>query len=120
MIGIVLITVGIAVLGIHGDGYRTAAVESDEFGTCYDYSEDAAPVRVDCQIKIVEQVVFIGIVVALVGSGIGALIKGITGDWDSRVRPGEMVGPGRRGNAGGDDTNGGGSGAGSGERRGVG
>lgn len=97
LIGVVLIFVGFMVLGVFGDEYRAATVESDEFGSCYYYSDNAEPVKVSCDAKIGEQMAFFGLVVAFIGAGVVALIKGIRGDWDSRVRPEEMLGPTRRG-----------------------
>lgn len=98
LVGVVLIFAGFIVLGAFGNEYRAATIESDEFGSCYYYSEGAEPVSVDCDDKIGEQMAFFGLIVALVGAGVAALFKGMRGDWDSRVRPGEMLGPSRREN----------------------
>ncbi len=95
MVGIALIFAGFIILGVFGSGYQSAVVELDEFGTCYAYSEDAEPVPVSCEIKMGEQAALFGVVVAFIGAGIASLIKGARGDWDSRVRPEDMVGPDR-------------------------
>lgn len=93
LIGIVLVFVGFIILGTLGAEYRFAAIEADEFDTCYRYLEDAAPVRVNCADKVGEQVALFGVVVAFVASGVVLLIRGLRGNWDSKVRPEDMVGP---------------------------
>jgi len=37
MIGIALIFVGFIILGVFGPDYQAATLESNEFGTCYEY-----------------------------------------------------------------------------------
>lgn len=96
MIGIVLIFVGFIILGIFGNEYRLATIEADEFGTCYRYLDNAEPVKVSCADKIAEQIALFGIVIIFIGSGIISLIKGVRGNWDSKVRPEDMVGPKNR------------------------
>lgn len=93
LIGIVLVFVGFMILGTLGTEYRFATIEADEFGTCYRYLEDADPVSVSCADKVGEQVALFGIVVAFIVSGVIFLIRGIRGNWDSKVRPEDMVGP---------------------------
>ena len=100
MIGIGLIFVGFVVFGIFGGNYQSASIESDEFGTCYRYSEDMEPVSVSCADAMAEQAGFLGAIAALIAAGIAALVKGVRGDWDSKVRPEDMVGP----SSGGDDA----------------
>ncbi len=95
IIGIVLIFVGFLILGVFGQNYQAATLESNEFGTCYEYSENAPPVKINCSFKIFDQTLFFGIVVGFIVSGIIALIKGVKGDWDNRVKPEDVVGPGK-------------------------
>lgn len=116
MIGIGLIFAGFIVLGVFGGNYQSASIESEEFDTCYRYSEDMEPVSVSCADAMAEQAGFLGGVTALIAAGIAALVKGARGDWDSKVRPEDMVGPsGRGGDAAGhheDEDKDGGSGKG--------
>ena len=112
MIGIGLIFAGFIVLGVFGGNYQSASIESEEFDTCYRYSEDREPVSVSCADAMAEQAGFLGGVTALIAAGIAALAKGARGDWDSKVRPEDRVGPsGRGGDAagrhGGEDKDGG-------------
>jgi len=104
IIGIVLIFVGFLILGVFGHNYQAATFESNEFGTCYEYSEDLPPVKIDCSFKILDQTVFLGIVLGFIGAGIIALIKGVKGDWDNKVKPEDMVGPGGKQNENSDDS----------------
>ena len=48
IIGIVLVFAGFLVLGAFGHNYQAATFESNEFGTCYEYSENLPPVEIDC------------------------------------------------------------------------
>ena len=48
MIGIALIFVGFIILGVFGQDYQAATLESNEFETCYEYSDEKAPVEIDC------------------------------------------------------------------------
>ena len=98
IIGVALVFVGFIVLGVLGENFHTAALESNEFGICYEYSDDKAPVKIDCSIKVAEQTMFFSIVVGFIGAGIISLIKGVKGNWDNKVNPKDMVGPGRREN----------------------
>jgi len=93
IIGIVLVFAGFLVLGVFGHNFQTATFESNEFGTCYEYFDEKPPVEIDCSIKIFEQTVFFIAVVSLIGAGIISLVKGVKGDWDSKVKPEDMVGP---------------------------
>ena len=95
IIGAALIFAGIIILGALGGDFNSAAVESGEFDTCYEYSDENPPVEVDCADKILGQTLFFSLIIALIGAGAAAMIKGMRGDWDSRVRPEDMVGPGR-------------------------
>ena len=94
MIGIGLIFAGFVVFGIFGGNYQSASIESEEFGTCYRYSEGMEPVSVSCADAMAEQAGFLGGIAALIAAGIASLVKGVRGDWDSKVRPEDMVGPG--------------------------
>jgi len=105
IIGIALTFVGFLVLGMFGHDYQAATIESDQFGTCYKYSTDMPPLEINCLSKIFDQTVFFGIIIIFIGSGIVALIKGIKGDWDSKVNPEDMVGPSRNQNEDSEDNN---------------
>ncbi len=102
ILGIVLVFVGFVVLGGFGHNYQAASLESNEFGTCYEYSDDSPPVEINCSFKTFDQTVFFGIVVGFIGAGIISLIKGMRGDWDNKVKPEDIVGPG--GNQNSDDS----------------
>ena len=104
IIGIALIFVGFVVLGGFGQNYQAATFESNEFGTCYEYSENLPPVEINCSFKIFDQTVFFGIVVSFIGAGIIALIKGVKGDWDNKIKPEDIVGPGKKQNDDSDDN----------------
>ena len=104
LIGAVIVFAGFLVLGIFGENYQASNIESDEFGTCFDYSEDAEPVPIDCSAKMFDQSVFFGIVIGLIGFGAIALVKGVRGDWDSKVKPEDMVGPSKDNRADGSDS----------------
>lgn len=96
MVGIALIFVGFIILGVFGHEYQTASIESNEFGTCYEYHEDGPPTEINCSFKVFDQTIFFALVIGFIGSGIIALIKGVRGDWDNKVNPQDMVGPSRR------------------------
>ena len=104
MIGIALIFVGFIILGVFGHNYQAATLESTEFGTCYEYSDDREPIEINCSVKIVDQALFFALVVGFIGAGIIALIKGVKGDWDNKVKPEDMVGPGRSENGNSEDS----------------
>ena len=94
LIGVVLIFIGFGVLGVFGGDYRAGTFEADEFGTCYEYSDEAPPKEINCSYKIFDQTIFFGVVLALIAGGVISLIKGVKGDWDNKVKPEDMVGPG--------------------------
>jgi len=94
IIGIVLVFVGFLILGVLGQNYQAATLESNEFGTCYEYSDNLPPVEINCSFKIFDQTLFFALVVGFIGAGIISLVKGSRGDWDNRVKPEDMVGPG--------------------------
>ena len=95
LIGVAVIFVGFLILGIFGENYQASNIETNEFGNCFEYFEDKEPIPVDCSEKSSEQNLFFGAVIALIVAGIIALIKGVRGDWDSKVKPEDMVGPSR-------------------------
>ncbi len=94
IMGVVLVFVGFIILGTFGHNYQAATLESNEFGTCYKYSENNPPVEISCSFKIFDQTLFFTLVIGFVGAGIIALVKGVKGDWDNKVKPEDMVGPG--------------------------
>ncbi len=93
IIGIVLIFVGVIVMSSFGHDYQAASIESDEFGVCYEYFDDMPPVEIGCDSKTFNQTLFFGAVIGFIGAGVIALIQGVRGNWDSKVRPEDMVGP---------------------------
>ena len=99
IIGISLTFFGFLVLGVFGHDYQTAHIETSQFGDCYQYFDNKEPVAIDCPSKIFEQGLFFGIVLTLIVGGTISLIKGIRGDWDSKVSPEDMVGPGNNKNS---------------------
>jgi len=94
MLGIGLIFAGFIILVIFGTAYFDPIIEIQEFENCFEYFEDKPPVPIDCDIKLQGKIMFTGLVFALVGAGIVALIKGVKGRWDQDVKPEDMVGPG--------------------------
>ena len=98
IIGIALIFVGFIILGGFGHEYQAATLESNEFGTCYEYSDNTAPIEVNCSYKVFDQTIFFTLVIGFIVSGIIGLIKGVKGDWDNKVKPEDMVGPGNNNN----------------------
>ena len=93
IIGVALIFAGFLIVGILGEDHYAASIEAEAFDDCYKYSEDRAPIKVDCKVKTQEQLVFFGIVIAIIASGVIMLLKGIRGKWDNEVKPEDMVGP---------------------------
>ncbi|MGY5147836.1 MAG: hypothetical protein ACW9W4_07545 [Candidatus Nitrosopumilus sp. bin_7KS] len=98
IIGIALVFVGFLILGIFGENFQAATLESNEFGTCYEYSDNSPPVEINCSFKIFDQTVFFGFILGFIAAGILSLIKGVRGDWDNRVKPEDIVGPGNNQN----------------------
>lgn len=92
--GIILVFIGFILLGIFGDNFQASTIEADQFGTCYEYSEDKPPIEINCSFKTFDQTIFFTIVLAFIVVGIIALIKGMRGDWDNKVKPEDVVGPG--------------------------
>lgn len=94
MIGIALIFAGFLIFGIFGQKYYNVAIQAQEFGDCYDFSEDGKQIKIDCNISLQNQILFFGFVVGLIGLGVFFLIKGVRGKWDQDVKPEDAVGPG--------------------------
>ncbi len=94
LIGIGLIFAGFIILGIFGSQYFVNTLEAEEFGECFEYFDDKEPIPVDCDVKMLQKTMFFLFVIALIGVGIVALIKGMKGRWDQDVKPEDMVGPG--------------------------
>ncbi len=98
MIGIALVFGGFIILGVFGHNYQAATLESNEFGTCYEYSNEEAPIEINCSFKIFNQTLFFALIIGFIGAGIIALVKGVKGNWDNKVKPEDMVGPDRKDN----------------------
>jgi len=86
MIGIALIFVGFIILGVFGHDYQAATLESNEFETCYEYSDEDAPIEINCSVKILNQTLFFALIIGFIGAGIIALVKGVKGNWDNTIR----------------------------------
>lgn len=93
IIGITLIFAGFLLFGILGSNFQTANIEMNEFGDCYEYSDNSEPVAINCSYKVFDQTLFFAVVIALIVGGIISLVKAARGDWDSKVKPEDMVGP---------------------------
>ena len=93
ILGIALIFVGFIILGAFGHEYQAATLESNEFGTCYEYFEDKPPAKINCSFKIMDQTLFFGLILGFIISGIISLVKGVKGDWDNKVTLDDMTGP---------------------------
>ena len=96
IIGIVLVFAGFVILGIFGDQFKAATIESNEFGTCYEYFNDKPPMEINCSFKVFDQTVFFGIIIGFLGAGVISLVKGVKGDWDNKINPEDVVGPNRK------------------------
>ncbi len=94
MIGIALIFAGFLIFGIFGHEYYNAAIQAEEFGDCYEFSDDGKQTKVDCDIVLQNRLLFFSLVISLIGLGIFFLIKGVRGKWDQDVKPEDNVGPG--------------------------
>ena len=99
IIGIALIFAGFLTFGILGESYQTANIEMNEFGDCYDYSNNAEPVPINCSYKVFDQTLFLALVIGLIIAGIISLVKAARGNWDSKVKPEDMAGPSNDHNA---------------------
>ncbi len=95
LVGIATIFAGFLVLGVLGSTHADpAAMEASEFGVCHRYHEDGPPEEVDCGGQAVDRALFFALVLGLVGTGVACLVAGVRGEWDQKVRPEDMVGPG--------------------------
>lgn len=94
MAGVALVFAGFLVLGVMGSQYRDINVQNSEFASCMEYSGDDPPREVDCDAASRGSAAFFALVVALLGAGVYALIRGYRGRWDNEVKPEEMLGPG--------------------------
>ena len=93
MIGSAFVFAGFLILGIFGEQYHMASVQTNEFGNCFEYFDNREPIETNCSEKIFQQNLFFAIVILLIVVGVVLLIKGVRGDWDSKVKPEDMVGP---------------------------
>ena len=93
ILGVVLVFVGFLVLGIFGRPFFEFTIQANEFGDCFDYTEDERTIPVDCNLILGNKVILFGVVFVLIGGGIIALIKGVRGRWDQDVKSDEMLGP---------------------------
>jgi hypothetical protein len=94
MLGIGLIFAGFIILGIFGESYFDASIQSEEFDECFEYFDDKPPQKIECEVKLQNKMMFSGLVLGLVAIGIISLVKGVKGKWDQDVKPQDMVGPG--------------------------
>ena len=92
MLGIALVFAGFLVLGILGRPFLEFTVQVNEFGNCIDYKE-TGEVSADCGAIMRDKLIFFGMVMGLISSGIVVLVKGYRGRWDQDVKSDEMVGP---------------------------
>ena len=92
MLGIALVFAGFLVLGILGRSFLEFTVQVNEFGNCINYAE-TGEVSADCGVIMQNKLIFFGVVMGLISSGIAVLIKGYRGRWDQDVKSDEMVGP---------------------------
>ncbi len=95
MIGVVTITIGFILLGVYGEDYTEYTVQSKEFSDCYEFQDDTKPTQLDCESVLQGKILFFTVIIVIISGGILALVKGLKGNWDQRVRPEDMVGPGR-------------------------
>jgi len=93
ILGSVLAFSGFFIGGVAGAQYRQYAVQADQFGVCFDYTTDGHTIKVKCDEKIQDQLIFLSISVGLIGGGVIVLVKGIRGKWDQNVKSDEMLGP---------------------------
>lgn len=94
LVGVALVFAGFLILGILGGQYRGAVVQDTEFNECMRYSDNAPPQEISCDQAILESTSFFALVLAILGAGVFALVKGYRGKWDNEASPDEMLGPG--------------------------
>ncbi|MGI0082824.1 MAG: hypothetical protein ACREAF_04895 [Nitrosopumilaceae archaeon] len=93
--GLVLVFAGFLILGMFGRSFQEFTVQANEFGDCFDYTDEGHAIPVNCNILLQHKAILFGVVAVLIGLGIVALIKGVRGRWDQDVKNDEMVGPKR-------------------------
>ena len=94
IIGVITITIGFIFLGVYGEEYTEYTVQSKEFSNCYEFEGENQPSELDCNKILQSKILFFLAVIGIISSGILALIKGVKGNWDQKVRPEDMVAPG--------------------------
>ena len=94
IIGVLTITISFIFLGVYGESYTVYTVQMKEFSDCYDFQDDNKPTKLNCDKLLQEKILFFLVVIGIIAAGILALIKGIRGNWDQKVKPEDMVGPG--------------------------
>ncbi|MBM2852427.1 MAG: hypothetical protein HW420_974 [Candidatus Nitrosotenuis sp.] len=94
LIGIAFIFAGFLIFGIFGQKYYNLTIQAEEFGDCYDFSDDGKQIKIDCNVAAQDKMIFFGLIIGLIGLGIFFLIKGLKGKWDQDVKPEDTVGPG--------------------------
>ena len=94
IIGVITITIGFIFHGVYGEEYTEYTVQSKEFSNCYEFEGENQPSELDCNKILQSKILFFLAVIGIISSGILALIKGVKGNWDQKVRPEDMVGPG--------------------------
>ena len=93
ILGMVLVFAGFLFGGIVGSQYVKFTLQANEFGNCFDYTNDGSAIPVNCAIIIQDKYIVLAVVLGLIGGGIVSLIKGVKGRWDQDVKSDEMVGP---------------------------
>ena len=89
----VLVFAGFLFGGIVGSQYVKFTLQANEFGNCFDYTNDGSAIPVNYAIIIQDKYIVFAVVLGLIGGGIVSLIKGVKGRWDQDVKSDEMVGP---------------------------
>lgn len=94
IMGIGLIFAGFILIGVLGAELNNASIQEEEFGDCYQYFEDKPPIPIDCEVMNQDKTIVSGLSIGLIGAGILALVKGVRGNWDAKVNPQDIAGPG--------------------------
>ena len=94
IVGVLTITIGFIFLGVFGEEYTEYTVQSKEFSDCYEFQNETQQSQLDFNQILQNKILFFLAVIGIISGGILALIKGVKGNWDQRVRPEDMVGPG--------------------------
>ncbi|ABK76913.1 hypothetical protein CENSYa_0273 [Cenarchaeum symbiosum A] len=94
LIGVGIVFVGYLLFALFSDQFIGPVVKAEQFEDCLAYFEDRPPEPVPCEAALQGKVAFFVVISAVLGAGGVALIKGMRGDWDRRVKPEDMVGPG--------------------------